>query len=151
MFHNEWSAEAAKPLQHTTGTETKTVISDGVGTGRIGCGDSGLGTGSAPTLTVVPLAMASARILLVQIADQRRRIALPAALPVRRRDALKVSFGRNRRPGRNTWRMPFSDGHVLPNVRSANWGVHMDASRMQSRRSVSLHTGSSYHPCPPLH
>jgi hypothetical protein len=35
MFHNEWSAEAAKPLQHTTGhttgTETKTAIWDGVG------------------------------------------------------------------------------------------------------------------------
>jgi hypothetical protein len=23
MFHNEWSAQAAKPLQHTIGTETK--------------------------------------------------------------------------------------------------------------------------------
>lgn len=30
MFHNEWSAEMAKPLQHTTGTETKTVIWEAV-------------------------------------------------------------------------------------------------------------------------
>jgi hypothetical protein len=57
MIHNEWLAEAAKPLQHTMGTETKTAIWDGVGYGVVAA-ESEV---DAPTLTVVPLAMTSAR------------------------------------------------------------------------------------------
>lgn len=58
-------------------------------------------------LTVVPLAMAMADPFTVaQFADQRQQSALLAALPVRSRNALKASFGRNRRPRRNTWRSP---------------------------------------------
>jgi len=44
-----WPAEEAKPLQHTTGTETKAVIWDGgvrVGSDVV---DGGLGSGSADT------------------------------------------------------------------------------------------------------
>jgi hypothetical protein len=46
MFHNEWSAEAAKPLQHTTVREQKTKLQfwDVWGTGRIGSGSESADT-----------------------------------------------------------------------------------------------------------
>ena len=50
MFHNEWSAKVAKPLQHTTGTETKTAIRDGVwGTARSDVVTADSESGSANT------------------------------------------------------------------------------------------------------
>lgn len=54
---------------HTTGTETKNAIFWMVGV-RVGS------EVEAPTLTIVPLAMASAGILLAQFANQRLLAAL---------------------------------------------------------------------------
>ena len=84
MFHNEWSPEAVKPLQHTTGTETKLQFGMVWGTGRI--------RSKRRQLTLVPLVMASASILLAQFATN----CIPGSPPVQKA----------RRPESKVWKEP---------------------------------------------
>ena len=141
MFHNEWSAEAAKPFNILREQKRNCNLGwCGVPVGSevsadTDCRSVGDGKCREPSSAICDK--------LHSWQPSQCEGATPG------KQVLEGTGGPVETPG--VFLQCGTHGDFLPNVRSANWGVRMDAFRMQSRRSVSLHTGSSYRPCPPLH